>query len=41
LVGPTELLVDRTEPIADLTVDEPEHPVFSIWAAKQASISTA
>ena len=34
LVGPTELLVDRTEPVADLTVDEPEHPVFSIWARK-------
>jgi hypothetical protein len=37
LVGPTELLVDRTEPVADLTVDEPEHPVFSIWA-KKASV---
>ena len=26
------MLVDRTEPVADLTVEEPEHPVFSIWA---------
>jgi hypothetical protein len=34
LEGPTELLVDRTEPVSDLTVDEPEHPVFSVWARK-------
>lgn len=34
LVGPTELLVDRTEPVADLTVDVPTHPVFWLWARK-------
>ncbi|HEX3999578.1 MAG TPA: BatA domain-containing protein [Pirellulales bacterium] len=34
LVGQTELLVDRTEPIADITVDVPDHPVFSVWARK-------
>ncbi len=36
LVGPTELLVDRTEPVADLTVDVPDHPVFGLWARKSS-----
>ncbi len=36
LVGPTELLIDRSEPASDLTADA-THPVFSLFAG-QASV---